>query len=361
LNDLALTLAEKSAAFSASLPPAIAGSLEDAVRVANCHYSNLIEGRDIAPIDIERAMRGEYSDDAKTRDLQFEAQANINVEKWIDQDGTDATPYSTALIVEVHRRLYELCPGNLTGPVGLRTNDVRFSERLTISPGSVPRFLAHMDRAYKSASAIDRILSAACGHHRLLRVHPFLNHNEHVARLVSHAALRSAITMRGPWPLARGLAQRVDEYESHLRSCDKPRRGSHDGRGTLSEGALANFVEFFLKTCIDQVDFMSGLMQPHELQNRVLTWVHEEMRAGVLPPRSDAILTAILCLGELECGEIITWMGASERSARQLTEALVNSGVVQSETPRSTLRLAFPVELAMSFLPGLYPKDRDHP
>jgi Fic family protein len=105
------------------------------------------------------------------------------------------------------------------------------------------------------------------------------------------------------------------------------------------------------------VDFMSALMQPHKLRDRVLTWAHEEMRAGTLPPRSDAVLTAILYRGELERGEIVTLTGASERSARRLTAALLKSGVVQSETSRTPFRLAFPVELAMRFLPGLFPED----
>ncbi|KQV79977.1 hypothetical protein ASC90_25585 [Rhizobium sp. Root1220] len=57
LNDLALSLAEKSAAFSSSLPPAIASSLSELARTVNCYYSNLIEGRRTRPIDIERAVR----------------------------------------------------------------------------------------------------------------------------------------------------------------------------------------------------------------------------------------------------------------------------------------------------------------
>jgi Fic family protein len=111
LNDLALTLAEKSAAFSASLPPAIASSLGDAVRIANCYYSNLIEGHNIAPTDIEWAMREDYGN-GKTRAAQSGAWAHIAVQKWIDEDGMVGTPYSTALIAEVHRRLYEHCSAN---------------------------------------------------------------------------------------------------------------------------------------------------------------------------------------------------------------------------------------------------------
>ncbi|MBY3433558.1 Fic family protein [Rhizobium laguerreae] len=370
LNDLALSLAEKSAAFSSSLPSAIADSLADLVRAMNCYYSNLIEGHNTHPIDIERAMHDDYSDDAKKRDLQLEARAHITVQKWIDDDGISSAPFSTEVICEIHRRFCELLPPELllveTGkgdervaiePGVIRTKDVKVGRHVAISPGSVPRFLSRMEQAYKSAGRIDRILIAACGHHRLLWVHPFLDGNGRVARLVSYAALRSAISTKGLWSVARGLARREKEYKGHLQSCDEPRRGSLDGRGSLSEGALANFAEFFLETCIDQVDFMSGLMQPHKLRDRVLTWAHEEMRAGTLPPRSEAVLTAILYRGELERGEIVTLVGASERSARRLTAALIKSGVVQSETSRTPLRLAFPVELAMRFLPGLFPDD----
>jgi Fic family protein len=370
LNDLSLCLAEKSVAFSSSLPPAIAGSLANLVRATNCYYSNLIEGHNTHPIDIERAMHDDYSDDAKKRDLQLEARAHITVQKWIDDDGIDGAPFSTEVVCEIHRRFCELLPPELllaeTGkgdekvsvePGAIRTRDVKVGRHVAISPGSVPRFLARLEQGYKSAGRIDRILIAACGHHRLLWVHPFLDGNGRVARLVSYAALRSAISTKGLWSVARGLARREKEYKAHLQSCDEPRRGSLDGRGSLSEGALANFAEFFLETCIDQVDFMNGLMQPHKLRDRVLTWAHEEMRTGTLPPRSDAVLTAILYRGELERGEIVTLMGASDRSARRLTAALLKSGVVRSMTSRTPLRLAFPVELAMRFLPGLFAED----
>ncbi len=42
----------------------------------NCYYSNLIEGHDTHPVDIERALRHDYSDDPRTRNLQLEAAAH---------------------------------------------------------------------------------------------------------------------------------------------------------------------------------------------------------------------------------------------------------------------------------------------
>jgi Fic family protein len=83
LNDLALELATKSAAFKSSLPREIVSALADLVRSMNCYYSNLIEGHETHPIDIERALQEDYSADPEKRDLQLEAKAHISVQSWI--------------------------------------------------------------------------------------------------------------------------------------------------------------------------------------------------------------------------------------------------------------------------------------
>jgi hypothetical protein len=85
LTDLALDLAQRSAGFRRSPPASLLASLATLVRAMNCYYSNLIEGHDTHPVDIERALRGDYSRDAKKRDLQLEARAHIGVQKWIDE------------------------------------------------------------------------------------------------------------------------------------------------------------------------------------------------------------------------------------------------------------------------------------
>src|SRR5476651_947436 len=78
LTDLALELAQRSAGFCRSLPASLLASLATLVRAMNCYYSNLIEGHDTHPVDIERALQGDYSNDARKRDLQLEAKAHID-------------------------------------------------------------------------------------------------------------------------------------------------------------------------------------------------------------------------------------------------------------------------------------------
>jgi len=87
ITDLALELTRKAAGFRRSLPPSLLASLADLVRAMNCYYSNLIEGHDTHPVDIERALKNDYSQDDRKRDLQLEAKAHITVQKWIDGGG----------------------------------------------------------------------------------------------------------------------------------------------------------------------------------------------------------------------------------------------------------------------------------
>lgn len=369
LNDLALELAEKSAAFRSSLPESIAAALADLVRSMNCYYSNLIEGHNTHPIDIERALAGDYSADPKKRDLQLEAKAHITVQKWIDDGGLEEPSTAPASIIEIHRRFCELLPEDLlwveypqTGervkvvPGELRERYVEVGRHIAVSPGAVPRFLDRMHAAYARTGRIESILAAACAHHRLLWVHPFLDGNGRVARLMSYAMLRNSLDTRGLWSVARGLARQEADYKKHLQACDGDRRGDRDGRGTLSEAALASFTEFFLRISIDQVEFMGSLMQAERLRDRIMIWAEEEMRAGKLPPKSDLVLKAILYQGVLERGEVDSMLGMSERAARRITSALLKTGALRSESTRAPLHLAFPAKYAERWMPGLFPE-----
>src|SRR3990172_1698502 len=87
LADLAFERVAHSAGFRRSLPEGILTALADMVRTMNCYYSNLIEGHDTHPVDIERALKDDYSSNKEKRNLQLEAKAHIAVQKWIDEGG----------------------------------------------------------------------------------------------------------------------------------------------------------------------------------------------------------------------------------------------------------------------------------
>ena len=130
LTDLALELAQSSAGFRRSLPESVTPSLADLVRAMNCYYSNLIEGHDTHPIAIERALKGDYSRDAKKRDLQLEATAHISVQRWIDAGGVKGRSVGSEALREIHRRFCGELPEDL-----LWVEDPTSKERIKVIPG----------------------------------------------------------------------------------------------------------------------------------------------------------------------------------------------------------------------------------
>lgn len=369
LTDLALELAQKSAGFRRSLPAGLVTSLADMVRSMNCYYSNLIEGHDTHPVDIERALGGDYSKDPGKRDLQLEAKAHIEVQRWIDGGGLKPPPVTVDAIREIHRRFCSQLPDELlwvedpaskqrvrVTPGELRRSDVKVGRHIPISPPAVSRFLDRFAQAYGQLGKTETILAMAAAHHRLVWIHPFVDGNGRVARLMSHAMMLDALDTGAVWSVARGLARNVQAYKSHLAACDQPRRNDLDGRGPLSEESLADFTRFFLTTCLDQVSFMEKLVQPDELRARIQLWTEEEIRRDRLPSRSGAILEAVLYRGELPRGDAAAVVGTGDRQARRVVSALLERGVLTSASTRAPLRLAFPAALAHRWLPGLFPE-----
>jgi Fic family protein len=368
LTELAFELAQKSAGFRRSLANSLLSSLADLVRAMNCYYSNLIEGHDTHPIDIERALKGDYSKDANKRDLQLEAKAHIAVQHWIDTGGLKSPATAADSITEIHRRFCEQLPPDLLWvedpetkeksevvPGELRHRDVAVGRHIPVSAPAVPRFLKRYEEVYSKLGKTETIIATAAAHHRLAWIHPFLNGNGRVARLVSHATFLDALDTGAVWSIARGLARKVNEYKGHLAACDLPRRNDLDGRGNLSEENLAAFTRFFLTICVDQVKFMEGLMQPDQLRTRVLTWANEEVRLNKLPSKANNILEALLYRGELPRSNAAAIVGTGERQARRVVSALIDQGVVTSESTRAPLRLAFPAALTSRWMPGLFP------
>jgi Fic family protein len=369
LADLAMELARKSEGFRRSMPDGTVEALSDLVRSMNCYYSNLIEGHDIHPVDIEKALNNDYSDDAQKRDLQLEAKAHIEVQRWIDDGNLSGRAATAAGISEVHSRFCEQLPDEFlwvenpdTGervrviPGEFRERDAKVGKHMPISPGAVPRFLQHFENTYARLSGIELLVSLAASHHRLVWVHPFADGNGRVVRLMSHALLLDSLETGGVWSVARGLARATREYRQHLQNCDAERHGDVDGRGNLSESALAEFSKFFLQTCIDQVEFMESLVRPDKLLPRILDWANSQIASGHLPKQSTSLLEAIVYRGQIRRSEIPELLQLAPRSSRRVASELLQTGILVSETSRSPLRLSLPASLATVLMPGLFPE-----
>ncbi len=372
LIDIGLTLVKKSNRAWSGIPKIWLTSLSDLVQSMNCYYSNLIEGHHTHIVDIERALDDDFSSDPTTCNLQLEAKSHILVQRWIDASEWVGRVTTKDGLCEIHRQFFKLMPNEFRWisnvdnseripviPGELRRHQVQVGRHISISPGAVPRFLERFEAAYRNLGITELILAIAAAHHRFLWIHPFPDGNGRIARLMSDVMLRNSLDVGNVWSISRGLARNIATYRSLLANCDLPRRNDLDGRGSLSEEALVEFTRFFLKTAIDQIEFMEKLVSPNRLADRIGSWAESRIRAGRLPLKSNLLLAAVIEKGELPRRDVVRLLEVSERQARRVSSALIQSGALVSASSRAPLRLAFPAKLAADWLPGLFPEIPD--
>jgi len=375
VSDAVAELAAVSAALGSRLHPHTAASLAALVRIMNSYYSNLIEGHNTRPRDIERALAGDVEADEGRRNLQLEAAAHVRVQAEIDAQaasGAVPEPASREFLRGLHRDFYRDAPAALLRVQGVngefamrpgewRSNpeqDVSVGRHLPPSSNAVESFMVYFEKRYAFASLGKgaRILAIPAAHHRLNYIHPFPDGNGRVSRLMSHAmAHQAGIGAHGLWSVSRGLARGLEsrgEYKRMMDRADSPRDGDLDGRGNLSEKALVEFTSWFLQICIDQVRFMSEMFDLDTLGERYrrFVWRHDSLK-----PESAHLLVEALVRGQLERGEAPRITGLPERTARRVLNDVVGKGLLGSRTPKGPVSLRFPADVVDELLPKLYP------
>lgn len=346
--------------------------IAEVVRMMNSYYSNLIEGHRTYPLDIEKALKNDFSGSREARQNQLLSVAHIGVEqlleKRISEESTN--PFSKAFLCWIHEDFYSRLPGDLrvsytkSGkafeiiPGEIRTFNVDVGRHKPVDFRDVPKFLGVFEERYSSQKTlpVNRLAAIAASHHRLAWIHPFGDGNGRVARLFSHALLlREGIGGCGLWTLSRGLARGKSDYFAHLNNADLQRINDLDGRGNLSERYLVEFCEFFLRTILDQIQFMEKTLRLTELESGIAYYVSRVERIfGKDEERGRRLLIAALYHGEVRRGEVAAITSKGETTARKILQRGLDAGLLVSETPKAPVRLAFPAKVLTHYFPGLY-------
>lgn len=348
-------------------------SLAELLRVMNCYYSNLIEGHNTTPREIELALSDKFNPVEERRNLQLEARAHIRVQREIDQQysqGILPEPASIPFLCWLHKAFYENAGEEMLHIRGknrefrMEVGVFRSQEQQDVSVGrhqppsskEVHAFMSYFERRYQllPLGKASRIISMAAAHHRFNYIHPFPDGNGRVSRLMSHAmALQAGIGAHGLWSISRGLARGLKNREEYKRMMDRgdtPRQGDLDGRGNLSLKAFNEFVMWFLRVCLDQVTFMDQLFDLDHLNHRLQIYTD----AHHFKPAAFSILEAALMRGELARGEISRICGMKERTARGLLHSLVEDGILGSDTPKGPVSLRFLPHTADILFPSFF-------
>ncbi len=245
-------------------------------------------------------------------------------------------------------------------PGKIRVLPVEVGNHLAPDHKALPNFLKRFEDSYGEAAKlhpIRKITALAASHHRLAWIHPFLDGNGRVTRLFSHAFLiKCGLGGGGLWTLSRALARNRDNYMSALASADEHRKGDLDGRGNLSLRNLEDFCAFVLKSSLDQVQFMSRLLDLDDLLTRMTRYFELEATRGNLPDEAIYLVIEAFTRGTISRGDAARLTGLSERSARNVIGTLLNTGLLESDSPKGALHFGCPPGAVPYYFPRLYPE-----
>jgi Fic family protein len=394
LSDLIAEISSAATQLESALHPQTAAGLASMVRIMNTYYSNLIEGHNTRPRDIELALAKEQrrivqapstaqieaavtNQDAVSpsqSSLLIVARAHVHVQAEIDRlfsTGSHPEPASPDFVLWLHKEFYRNAPEDMkllrgqsqsylmeTGRWRSRTeHDVAVGRHQPPASSRIPDFMAYFAERYKlvQLGKAARILAIPAAHHRFNYIHPFPDGNGRVSRLMSHAMAHSAgIGAHGLWSVSRGLARGLEsrmDYKHMMDHADMPRQGDIDGRGNLSLRALIEFCTWFLKVCLDQIKFMASLFEINTLAKRLRLYVE---RNDQLKPETARLLEEALVRGSVERGDLSRITGLPERSARRILAASLADGIIASDTPKGSVSLRFPVATQEVLFPRLF-------
>lgn len=372
LEHLCLELIRQSSKLGAMIHPLTRARVQQLTREMNCYYSNLIEGHKTKPLDIQKALKQDFSSDPIKRALQEESLAHIYTQESIEKklkEEENLQICSSTFLCWIHKTFYENLSESLkklesdselvdtVNPGQFRTRLVQVGSHIPPEPIHLDNFLKRFQEVYEPTQlkGLIQILGLAASHHRLAWIHPFLDGNGRVTRLFSDAyCMRLNLDSHGLWTLSRGLSKHRDQYMTALSNADASCQGDLDGRGNLSLKGLINFSVFFLEVCIDQIQFMSSLLELDTLQKRIEGYAAYLSKTQNIDEKSAILLKTIFLHGEISRGAVTNLINKSERTARNLIRKLLDLGLLTSSSPKGSLQMGFPISAVHFYFPKLY-------
>jgi len=106
MTDLIANLTTSSERIASRLHPNTAASLAELVRIMNCYYSNLIEGHNTKPRDIERALADDLEQDELRRNFQLESLINNGILHSITPKGPVSLHFGSESVEFLFPRLF---------------------------------------------------------------------------------------------------------------------------------------------------------------------------------------------------------------------------------------------------------------
>lgn len=331
--------------------PGALGGLRTLLRAMNAYYAQKFEGLEkMPPLEIEQALRGEWAADPEKAGRQKLALAHMATEAQLEMRwaGWDAkTVWSPQMVCDIHQDVFARLPEAdraVKGGATLRPG------ALQTGPAKVRALLEQWGNGYGGVQAVQGggmpVLAMAASHQRLRGIQPFREGSGRVACLHTYLVLGHLGLTNGLWSPLRGFARSQEAYRAHLTA-------AQDARG------LEEWMHYVLAQCLEQVQLMGSLLAPQDMQDRIAACLGFEahvVRQGVRTESLRALHYLFATQGMLDRRDFKAMLGLGERMATAQISALLQRGLLESDSPHGKLRFGVPQHALRFYFPRLWPE-----
>lgn len=328
--------------------PGALGGLRGLLRAMNAYYAQKFEGlQKMQPLEIEQALRGDRAADAEKAGRQRMALAHMATEAQLEMrwPAWDArTVWSPQMVCDIHQDVYARLP---EADLALKGGATLRPGALQTGPAKVRALLEQWGNFYGGVRQVDmQVLAMAASHQRLLGIQPFREGNGRVAGLHTHLVLGHLGLTNGLWSPLRGFARSQEAYRAHLAAANEPR-------------GLEAWMGYVLAQCLEQVQLMTSLLAPQDMQDRIAACLGFEahvVRLGVRTESLRALHYLFVTRGMLERRDFKAMLGLGDRMATTQISALLQRGLLESDSPHGRLRFGVPQHALRFYFPRLWPE-----
>lgn len=374
LLDKALEVVTASSKLEGQVPCETRLFLGSLLRLLNSYHSNLIEGHRTTLVDVQNDLaNGLEGKDEERRYASHLCIALMKAEESLMERARLSLKKeitSPDFLCAIHEEIYSYLPQehqyahNSKGftnfkikPGQFRDLQVKVGDRpIGPAPKDIPSALTDFDRAYslEQLHGVEPLVAMACAHHRLVWIHPFRDGNGRSARLFSGLYLAAyGINQSNLWSLSRGFSREKGHYMFQLQATDSI---LDDFYSTEDKNELlADFVDYVLDVCLDQISFMSQLLDLDQMEERIRTSMLVPGILGEAKIRNEAprLVIAAFRQGKVERGAVSTVLGLGERTSRNVVRQLLDLGLLRSESSRKPLLFNASTDALPYFFPKL--------
>jgi len=385
LLDKCTEVYKQSAKLEATIRPGLSQAVRSLLELVNSYYSNKMEGNPTQPADILKTQY--FSNDNEvtnakddTRDAYTEILAHIAAQQYLSAHPPGfAAIASSECMQDIHKHFFERVPEqhrkiehpstkqvHIVVPGELRTTQVTVGNHVAPRSEELNGYMNWFHSSYRldHLHGNTRLIAAAAAHHRLLWIHPFLDGNGRVARLFTDTYLKMAgVDGHGLWSISRGFSRTMGHYKSALARADYPRQGVTDGRGILSDKGLFEFQNYFFDTCLDQINYIIGLLDVQGFNHRLEAYVTMRCSGGgrnifgqplnSWRPQTALLLQAVISNINIKRSQVPAITGLGDTLSRKLVNQLIHEGWLTGKD-KQPLQLKLPSDGISPLFPHLW-------